>query len=66
MKYVVIEENVKTIEVYNADQVAKRLGISRASAYRTIDRLNRELEKKGFFTFSGKVSKKYFHERMYI
>jgi hypothetical protein len=53
-------------EFYTAIDVATILGISRASAYRTIDRLNRELEKKGFFTFSGKVSKKYFHERMYI
>ena len=53
-------------EFYTAIEVATILGISRASAYRTIDRLNRELEKKGFFTFSGKVSKKYFHERMYI
>ena len=54
------------VEFYTAIDVATILGISRASAYRTIDRLNRELERKGFFTFSGKVSKKYFHERMYI
>ena len=53
-------------EFYTAIDVATILGISRASAYRTIDRLNRELEKEGYFTFSGKVSKKYFHERMYI
>ena len=53
-------------EFYTAIDVATILGISRASAYRTIDRLNRELEKEGYFTFSGKVSKKYFQERMYI
>ena len=53
-------------EFYTANDVSTILGISRASAYRTIDRLNRELEKEGYFTFSGKVSKKYFHERMYI
>ena len=66
MKDVVIEENVKTIEVYNADQVAKRLGISRASAYRLIDRLNRELEKENYITICGKISKKYLEERLYI
>ena len=66
MKYVGTEENVETIEVYNANQVAKRLGISRATAYRLIDRLNRELEKENYITLSGKISKKYFEERLYI
>ena len=33
-------------EFYTANDVSTILGISRASAYRTIDRLNRELEKK--------------------
>ena len=54
------------MEFYNAKDIAAIVSCSRATAYRTIDRLNHELEKKGFFTFSGKVSKKYFHERMYI
>jgi len=66
MEYVVIEEKIEVIEVYNANQVAKRLGISRASAYRLIDRLNRELEKENYIILSGKISKKYFEERLYI
>ena len=61
-----ISKETVTIEFYNAKQVAEMLVCSRATAYRTIDQLNQELEKKGFYTFSGKVSKKYFHERMYI
>ena len=66
MEYVVIEEKIEVIEVYNANQVAKRLGISRASAYRLIDRLNRELEKENYIILSGKISKKDFEERRYI
>lgn len=54
------------MEFYNAKDVAEIVSCSRATAYRTIDRLNRELEKEGCFTFSGKISKKYFHERLYI
>ena len=49
-----------------AEEVAKILTCSRATAYRTIDKLNRELDKKGYLTFSGKISKKYFEERLYI
>ena len=54
------------MEVYGAEEVAKILTCSRATAYRTIDKLNRELDKKGYLTFSGKISKKYFEERLYI
>ena len=63
---IIIAKETVTIEFYNAKQVAEMLVCSRATAYRTIEQHNKELERKGYFTFSGKVSKKYFHERMYI
>lgn len=57
--------NVERIAVYTAQDVAYMLGVSRATAYRIIDQLNRELEKKNCLVISGKVSKKYFDEKIY-
>lgn len=48
-----------------ADEVSEALGISKNKAYEVIRQLNAELEKMGFITFTGKVSKKYFYERVY-
>lgn len=48
-----------------ADEVANELGISKAYAYKIIQKLNAELEEKGFLTISGRVNKKYFYERTY-
>ena len=44
--------------------VAEELGVSESYAYKIIRQLNEELEKKGFITISGRVSKKYFAERL--
>lgn len=49
----------------NAAEVAKTLGISEAHAYKIIRKLNEELNEKGMITISGKISKKYFAERVY-
>ena len=48
-----------------AEEVSEALGISKNKAYEVMRQLNAELEKKGFITFTGKVSKKYFYERVY-
>ena len=55
-----------SIEFYTANDVSVMLGVSRATAYRIIDRLNGELEKENYVIISGKISKKYFDERLYI
>ena len=47
----------------SADQVAAELGISRAGAYAAIRKINQDLQKKGFLTFSGRVLKKEWIER---
>lgn len=50
---------------YDAWEVAEMMGTSKATAYTTIKKLNKELEDKGYITIAGKISKKYFHERTY-
>ncbi len=44
--------------------VAEELGVSESYAYKIIRQLNKELEKKGIITISGRVSRKYFTERL--
>jgi Mga helix-turn-helix domain. len=44
----------------SASDVAEILGISKSSAYRIIKKLNGELQK------SGKISSRYFYEKIYL
>lgn len=46
------------------DDVAQELGASRSYAYKLIQRLNAELREKGFLTISGRVSRRYFTEKL--
>ena len=43
----------------------KVTGMSEGYAYKLIKQLNLELEQKGFITIRGRISKKYFEERIY-
>lgn len=45
------------------DEVAQELGISKSYAYKIVQKLNAELQEKGFMTISGRVNKQYFMER---
>ena len=54
--------NEKFLEVGDVMQI---LGISRSAAYKLMRQINSELEKKGYIVIRGKVSKKYFEERIY-
>ncbi len=49
----------------SATELAECLGISRAHAYKIIKKLNEQLQKDGYMTLTGKVSRKYFEERFY-
>jgi len=49
-----------------ADDVAFLLTKSKSVAYKIIKDLNADLAKEGFYTVSGRVSKKYFAERFNI
>lgn len=50
----------------NANDVANILNISKSSAYRIIKKLNDELNHSGKITVSGKISSKYFYEKVYL
>lgn len=50
---------------YSAQDVAEMLGVSKASAYNIIKKLNTELETQGFLVVSGKVSRSYLNEKWY-
>jgi len=49
----------------SAEEVAGKLGVSMAYAYKLIRTLNGDLQKRGFITISGRVSTQYFFEKLY-
>jgi len=49
----------------NFVEVMEVLGVSESMAYAIIRDLNEELKKKGFLTVRGKISRKYFEEKVY-
>ena len=48
---------------FTADDIMLCLAIKKPTAYKIIQRLNKELEKAGYLTISGRVLKSYFMER---
>lgn len=48
-----------------AGEIAKELEVSVPYAYKLIRDLNKELNEKGYFTISGRLSRQYFYERIY-
>lgn len=49
----------------SAKEVARELEVSDSFAYRLVRKMNDELEKQGFVVVKGKISRKYFEERVY-
>ena len=47
------------------DEVAEELGVSIPYAYRLIRSMNEELKKTGCITISGRIDRKFFHEKFY-
>lgn len=57
---------MKTNQIYmRAQEVAEELGVSVAHAYRVINKLNKELEGKGYIIMRGRIDRKFFHEKLY-
>lgn len=56
---------MKNKHFLTAQDVMEMLGVSLFYAYKLIRRLNAELEAEGFVTIKGRVSTKYFMERIY-
>ena len=46
------------------DDVARELGISKSHAYKIVRKLNTELKDMGYMTVAGRISKKYFIEKV--
>lgn len=59
------EENMASKLFISAKEVARELEVSDSFAYRLVRKLNDELEKQGFVVVKGKISRKYFEERVY-
>ena len=49
----------------SATEVAKELGVSKPYAYKLLQQLNGELKEKGYITIAGKISRKFFYEKVY-
>lgn len=48
-----------------AEEIQEELGISKTYDYKIIKELNEELEKMGYKTLAGRVSRKFFNEKFY-
>lgn len=46
------------------DEVAQELGVSKSYAYKVVRKLNAELKDMGYLTVAGRISKKYFSEKV--
>lgn len=46
------------------EEVAAELGVSKSYAYKIVQKLNAELKAKGYLTISGRISRKYFMEKL--
>lgn len=49
----------------NASDVAEYMDISVPTAYKIIRRLNDELVKQGYLVVAGRVSRRYFEQKIY-
>ena len=47
------------------NEVAEELGISIPFAYRIIRQMDEELAKTGCITITGRIDRKFFHEKLY-
>jgi Mn-dependent DtxR family transcriptional regulator len=46
------------------EDVAQELGVSKSYAYKLVRKLNAELKDMGYLTVAGRISKKYFLEKV--
>ena len=49
----------------SVEEVADELDISVPFAYKIIRTMNKELSDAGYFTISGKIDRRFFHEKFY-
>lgn len=46
------------------DDVARELDVSKSYAYKVVQKLNAELKEMGYITVAGRISRKFFLERV--
>lgn len=51
-------------EIMTVRDVMDVMGIGQSKAYQIIRKLNKELAEKKYITVSGRISRKYFYERV--
>lgn len=56
-----MEENM----FVTVEEVARDFQISKGFAYKLIKRMNDELKAQGYLTVAGRVSRKYYNEKIY-
>ena len=62
----VMKEGIQMSDKFiRAEDVAKELDISKAYAYKLIQKMNAELREKGYLTIAGRINRQYFAERFY-
>lgn len=49
----------------SAEEVSEAMNISKAYAYKVIQRMNKKLEQKGFLTMQGRIDRKFFYDQFY-
>lgn len=61
-----LRKEVKSLDTnfIKVDQVAEELGVSKSFAYKIVQKLNAELKEQGYLTVAGRVSRKYFLEKL--
>lgn len=57
--------NMENKVFITVDEVAQQVNVSKSFAYKIIRTLNNELKAKGYITIAGRVSRKFFEERIY-
>lgn len=50
-------------KMITVEEVMELLQVSRSTAYHTMQRLNKELQEKGYITHSGRISRAYLMQR---
>ena len=53
-------------QFYTVNDVMRILQVKESKAYKIIRELNRELEEKGYIVVAGRISKRYFDEKVYL
>lgn len=54
------------VKFLNAKDIALILDVSESSAYRIIKKLNQELRDQGKIVIAGKISRRFFEEKIYM